>query len=139
MTRVKSTKKKKKRTAAAAPISRQPTQTSTSLAVQDELLAMLGVELWRLEVRAKRIESATALDSYERLMDVFVQIGGRVEDRTGERFIDGQIAEVLHQPPGTDPGSHRLVIAETVRPAVFVRGRCVFVPQVILDREAPTS
>ena len=117
----------------------QDTTAHITTVEQDELLAMMGVELWRLAARAKRTESAPAMDSYERLMRLFTQVGGRVEDRTGERFVDGQVAEVLHQPDGTDPGSHRLVIAETVRPAVFVHDRCVIVPQVILEHGVPAS
>ncbi|TAJ19602.1 MAG: hypothetical protein EPO65_06340 [Dehalococcoidia bacterium] len=69
-------------------------------------------------------------------MGIFVRLGGRVDDRTGERFVDGQLAEVLHQPDGANPGSDRLVIAETIRPAVFIDGRCIIIPQVILDHEA---
>ena len=97
------------------------------------LLGLLGVELWRLESRAKRIESPTAMDSYERLVEIFTRMGGRIEDRTGERFVDGQLAEILHQPSPIDGAS--LVIGETVRPAVFADGECVMIPQLILASE----
>jgi hypothetical protein len=96
-------------------------------------MARLGVEIWRLGRRVAESEAPRIADSYGRLVQAFEDAGGRIEDRSGETFFDGTRAEILDQP--TNPGPDgRLVVAETVRPAVYVGGVCIIEPQLILAR-----
>ncbi len=98
-------------------------------------LAKLGLEIWRLGQRLGAGRADRLEDSVRRLTEAFEAVGGRLEDRTGEAFVDGTTAEILHQPDGVVPGSDRLVWAETVRPGVYINGHCAVVPQVILELE----
>lgn len=100
----------------------------------DQALASLGVEIWRLGIRLRAGNHDRVEDSYKRLVRVFEDAGGRLEDRQGDPFIDGMTAEVLDQPQGVDPGDGGLVWAETIRPGIYLHGRCIVVPQVLLTQ-----
>lgn len=96
------------------------------------ILARLGVEIWRLGQRLRRSDTGRLPDSHERIARVFEELGGTIEDRAGEPFIDGMDAEILHQPDGIDPSSGSLYIAEVIRPAISVHGKRELPAQLIL-------
>lgn len=100
-------------------------------------LARIGIEIWRLGLRIEGGDPARVRDSHRRLLQAFIDIGGRLEDRAGEPFVDGMVAEILDQPPGIDPAGGTLVWEATVRPGVYLDERQVITPQVLLkEREA---
>lgn len=101
----------------------------------NDQLARLGIEIWRLGQRVERGDIGRVRDSYDRLLRAFADLGGRIEDRAGEPFIDGMVADILDQPPGVDPADGSLVWAETIRPGVHMDGRQVISPQVILKEQ----
>ncbi len=93
---------------------------------QNELLGRLGVEIWRLNVRFQTGRTDRLSDSIERLTDVFAQLGGVIQDRTGTGLVDGDAAEII----GTTLGDIRGMIVDTIRPAVYVDGELVVIPQI---------
>lgn len=97
---------------------------------------VLGVEIWRLERRLADFDQPRIKDSHGRLVKAFEAAGGRIEDRTGETFFDGMRAEILDQPDASEPDA-RLVVAETVRPAVYLDDRRIVEAQVILAIAEP--
>ena len=110
--------------------------TEDTVGDRDQTLASLGVEIWRLGVRLDAADHGRLQDSYKRLKRAFEDLGGRLEDRRGERFVDGMTAEILDQPRGADPGDGGLVWIETIRPGVYLDGKCIVSPQIMLA-EAP--
>lgn len=100
-------------------------------------LARLGVEIWRLGARLHHGNLERARDSHERLLRAFEDLGGRIEDRAGEFFVDGMTAEILDQPQGIDPAAGTLVWAETIRPGIVIGGQQVLAPQVLLAAHEP--
>ncbi len=98
-----------------------------------QLIGLIGVEIWRLGLRIESGKVERLPDSYQRLSALFEELGGRIEDRQGETFIDGMNAEILVQPDGIDPGSGALVWDATVRPGIYINDHCVVTPQVILS------
>ena len=111
----------------------KPEQSGASQ-LELDAFARLGVELWRLEMRCRDLNNVRIEDSLRRLNEAFSAAGGRVDDPVGARFVDGTVAEILHQPVGGGP-TDVLFVTETIRPAVFVLGRCRIAPQVILGAE----
>lgn len=100
------------------------------------LISALAIEIWRLE---RRIESEEATperikDSHGRLRRVLADYGVEVRDQHGERFAEGMIAEVLDMPAAANPHRDVLIVSGVVRPGVFIRGRCITVPQLIVCR-----
>jgi hypothetical protein len=104
-----------------------------------QAMGRLGVEIWRLGGRIEAGRTDRLDDSYQRLLEVFAELGGRIDDRSGERFIEGTAAEILSQPDGVDPGAGTLIWSETVRPGIYLDGQCVVIPQVMLNVREETA
>ena len=99
------------------------------------VLAQLGVEVWRLgqrlgggELSHERLE-----DSFRRLIQALGKAGVRIDDPNGLVYVEGMNAEVIG---GGEAGSgsppEALVIAQVLRPAVFVNDVCMIPPQVVI-------
>ncbi len=100
-------------------------------------LAALGVEVWRL---GRRIESASEQgdrfkESHSRLVRGLEDAGVRIDDPLGREFVEGTTADIIDMPTGVNPGEDTLVVTNVLRPAVFVAGKCVISPQIVVERQ----
>lgn len=100
-------------------------------------LAPLSIEVWRLGKRLAALSSPEARldDSHRRLLAELERLEVRIADPLGQQFFEGTHADVIDMPDGCDPASERIIIADVLRPGIFVNGICVVVPQVLLARE----
>lgn len=108
-----------------------------SLDDAERTLAHIAIEVWRL---GKRLDATGEAPeriraSYDRILLKLHEGGVEVRDPTGERFVEGMNAEVIDMPPADPVGRSALVVADVLRPAVFLRGTCVIAPQVVLATE----
>jgi hypothetical protein len=107
---------------------------------RSRLLATLAVEVWRLRRRlnAESVSGRT-LASCRRLEELLLEGRVRVDDPLGEDYVDGSLAEVIDAPPNWTTPEQRLVVVETLRPAVFLGEVCIMQPQVLLDYKTEGS
>ena len=104
--------------------------------VSPAALGPIAVEVWRLGRRIAQDAQPhpRVVDSHARLLRALEDAGARIEDPINARFVEGTNAEIIAMPPGVDALLDALVISDVVRPAVYVRERCVVAPQIILER-----
>lgn len=103
--------------------------------VADEaLLGRLGVEVWRLQMRAAAGNLDRVRDSVARLVEALGDLGVDIQDPAGQPFADGSTAEIIGH-NGSPAEGEMLIVTETIRPAVFISGRLAVTPQVILGTE----
>jgi len=100
-------------------------------------LAALGVEVWRL---GRRIEGAAEQgdrfkDSHSRLVRALEDAGVRIDDPFGREFVEGTTADIIDMPTGINPSEDTLVVTNVLRPAVYVAGKCVVPPQIVVERQ----
>lgn len=121
-----------RRTVAPSPQDHAATEVPGS---QREL-SPLAIEVWRLgrRISAAPGTSERIADSHARLVRACEDAGIRVDDPLGRQFIDGTHAEIIDMPDGADLVTDRIVVTDVLRPAVYVDGACVVMPQVILGR-----
>ncbi len=100
-------------------------------------LAALGVEVWRFGRRiAKACDAGDRYqDSLARLVRALEDVGVRIDDPLGRVFVEGTTAEIVDMPAGIDFVNDTLVVANVLRPAVFVAGKCVVAPQIVVERQ----
>lgn len=117
----------RKRKTTTRPI--EPTLDPSSL-----LLGRLAVEIWRLGRRIDALPEPQEriTDSYKRLVAALEDGSVRIDDPIGQRFIEGTNAEVIDLPKGSDPARDVLIVSDVLRPAVFVAGEAIIIPQVVL-------
>ena len=106
----------------------------TAVAVSS--IADLALEVWRL---GRRIASASSVserieDSFVRLSRSLEEMNVEVRDPTGERYVEGMNADVVDMPHGSGDTSQTLVISEALRPAIYLNGTCVSVPQIMVEQ-----
>jgi hypothetical protein len=114
-------------------------QEMDGVGIAPAAIARLALEVWRL---GRRVEAAPGTsgriaDSYTRLVRELEALGVRIDDPFRRRFVDGTHAEIVDLPDGADPARETLIVSDVLRPAVFVDGQCVVVPQIILQRAEP--
>jgi len=100
-------------------------------------LAALGVEVWRLGRRADAApeQGDRFRDAHSRLVRALEDAGVRIDDPLGREFVEGTTADIIDMPEGLNPAEDRLVVANVLRPAVYVAGRCVISPQIVVGRQ----
>jgi hypothetical protein len=101
------------------------------------LFGRLAAEVWRLgrRIDAQPETHERIVDSYKRLVAALEDGGVRIDDPIGRRFVDGTNAEIIDLPNGSDPARDVLIVSDVLRPAVFVAGEAVIIPQVLLAYE----
>lgn len=100
-------------------------------------LAALGVEVWRL---GRRTESASEQgdrfkESHGRLVRCLEDAGVRIDDPLGRKFVEGMTADVIDMPTEINQSEDTLVVANVLRPAVYVAGKCVVAPQIVVEHQ----
>ena len=101
-------------------------------------LGSLGTEVWRFGER--RIAAAPETndriqESHKNLVRCLEQLGVRIQDPLGERYIEGMNADVIDLPNSVDAANEILIITDVLRPTVFIDGVCIVSPQIIVERE----
>jgi hypothetical protein len=93
--------------------------------------------LWR--ARRRLVDPATGRPHAEARLtfrhvrsswDALTDAGVLIQDHDGEAFESGQLLEVIAFQP--TPGLFRETVTETIRPSVYLRGRCLQIGQVMV-------
>ena len=117
-------------------------------AIENERLAQLAIEVWRLEQRVEVTEPSRdrLQDSVRRLTAALQDVGVRFIDPTGHSYTDGMNAEIVAV-EATDASSEPttvsaettdattlMIIKQVLRPTIFVDDVCVVAPQIVVGR-----
>lgn len=101
----------------------------------EPLVARLANETWRMRRRLARIDGTRdgaalrpVIDSISRLEDVFAEYQVQIVEHDGEAYDPGLQVEVLH----VREGEGEMVIIETIRPTVLMKGRVLQQAQVVI-------
>ena len=105
----------------------------------------LAIEVWRLQDRVKRLQSATGREdpsiafSIDKIQHVLREIGIEAREYTGQTYNEGMSLDVLtfDYPVGEKPVSR--VVQETVSPAIFFDGKLHKMAQVIVGKAGETA
>ena len=118
-------------------------------AIENERLAQVAIEVWRLEQRLDVTELSRdrLQDSVRRLTAALSDAGVRFLDPTGHSYTDGMNAEVVAMDaddasaePPTPPSAeaadatNAMIIKQVLRPSIFVDDVCVVAPQIVVGR-----
>lgn len=113
-----------------------------SQAWAEPLVARLANETWRMRRRLARIDGTAdgaalrpVLDSISRLEDVFDEYQVQIVEHDGQAYDPGLQVEVLH----VREGDGEVVIIETIRPTVLMKGRVLQHAQVVIGPVASES
>jgi hypothetical protein len=100
-------------------------------------VAAVATGLWR--ARRRLVDPATGRPHPEARLtfrhvrsswDALTEAGVLIQDHDGEAFESGQLLEVIAFQP--TPGLSRETVTETIRPSVYLRGRCLQIGQVMV-------
>lgn len=101
----------------------------------EPLVARLANETWRMRHRLERIDGAARdaalrplLDSVSRIEDVFAEYEVQTIEHNGQVYDPGLLVEVLH----AREGEGEVIIVETIRPTVLMKGRVLQQGQVVI-------
>lgn len=112
-----------------------------------ELASVLDVaiEVWRLQDRFKRLQSATGRSdpaitfSIEKIQHVLKEIGIETRDYTGQKYNEGMSLDVLTFDYSAEEKPIDRVVQETVSPAIFFDGKLHKMAQVIVGKAGESS
>ncbi len=100
----------------------------------------LAIEIWRLQDRVKKLESAARREdpsiafSIDNIQHVLKEIGIETRDYTGQPYNEGMSLDVLtFDYPAEEKPANRIV-QETVSPAIFFDGILHKMAQVIVGK-----
>ena len=104
----------------------------------------LAIEVWRLQDRVRKLQSATGRDdpsiafSIDKIQHVLRQIGIEAREYTGQAYNEGMSLDVLTFDYPADEKPTRRVVQETVSPAIFFDGKLHKMAQVIIGKAGVT-
>jgi hypothetical protein len=122
---------------ARAPLPKPVESDDSSPGPDPESLAAAATGLWRLRMRMMQKGTDQPLPEMRRAFrhlqstwDALAGAGVEIQDHDGMPFDTGQTLSVLAFQPGA--GLDRERVIETVRPTVYLRGRCIQIGEVIV-------
>lgn len=105
----------------------------------------LAIEIWRLQDRFKKLQSATGRQdpsitfSIEKIQHILKEIGIETRDYTGQTYNEGMSLDVLTFDYSVGEKPTNRIIQETVSPAIFFDGKLHKMAQVIVGKGGDTS
>jgi hypothetical protein len=105
----------------------------------------VAVEVWRLQDRFKRLQSATGRQdpsitfSIEKIQHVLREIGIETRDYTGQAYNEGMSLDVLTFDYSVEEKPTNRVVQETVSPAIFFDGKLHKMAQVIVGKAGESN
>jgi len=104
---------------------------------QEALLVRVATGLWRLKQRMihpgtdqPKEEMQRAYRHLQSLWDTLVEFGIKIQDHDGEPFDSGRALVVLAYE--YDPAVVKETVRETIKPTLYLRGRCIQRGEVIV-------
>ena len=105
----------------------------------------LAIEIWRLQDRVKKLESAARRQdpsiafSIDKIQHVLKEIGIETRDYTGQTYNEGMSLDVLTFDYPVEEKPTNRIVQETVSPAILFDGKLHKMAQVIVGKAGDTT
>ena len=109
-----------------------------------DFISSLAIEIWRLEKRFEKVKDdmtkgeksgiTSISDQIQRIKDVLKKQEVEICEHTGTAYNDGLSLKVLHIEEIDGLHEGKMQIIETIKPSVYLKGKVIFLGEVIVGK-----
>jgi len=109
-----------------------------------DFISSLAIEIWRLEkrfektkndmVKGEKLKNTSIVDQIQRIKDVFMKHEIEICEHSGAAYNDGLSLKVLHIEEIDGLSKGKMKIIETIKPSVYLKGKVIFIGEVIVGK-----
>lgn len=125
-------------------ISRENVFEKSELTFFMDFISSLAIEIWRLEKRCKKAKGGmpkdekswiiSIVDQIQRIKDILKKQEVEICEHTGTAYNDGLSLKVLHIEEIDGLPEGKMQIIETIKPSVYLKGKVIFLGEVIVGK-----